>query len=254
MPGWGNIAESPEGKVYALKLLPTLNLQNGLAIPMCGDGNSPCKPNELLETLVDRGWHRLALVDVDAAAGCGNNRELIAGIMHRFREGNTKVCIQVGGGIRSSDQAQFFIDHGATWIVVGTLIQRSPLIVDQLLARFRDQLTAGVDARGGEIQSSGWREPAPLKPASAGQRIRDHGFKRILFTDIPVGPDAAPDFATARMLGLSAHVPLFMGGSILSMAHLKLAQDVPGLQGVAMDALQLVHNSDLLGSMNPATI
>jgi len=254
MPVWGNIAGSPEGKVYALKLLPTLNLQNGLAIPMCGSGQSAREPCELLETLLDRGCHRLALVDVDAAAGCGNNRELIAGIMRRFHKGNTKVCIQVGGGIRSSDQAQFFVDHGATWIVVGTLIQRSPLIVDQLLARFRDQLTAGVDARCGEIQSSGWREPAPLKPDSAGQRIRDHGFKRILFTDIPPSAGAPPDFATARILAQSARIPLFMGGSIQSAEHLKAAMEIPGVQGVAMDALRLLDDAGLLSSLCPAHI
>lgn len=254
MPVWGNIAGSPEGKVTALKLLPTLNLQNGLVVPMPGTGTGPRKPCELVEILLDQGWHRLTLVDVDAAAGRGQNRDLIADIMHKFHGGNTKVCIQVGGGIRSSDQAQFFLDHGATWIVVGTLIQRSPLVVDQLLARFRDQLTAGVDARGGEIQSSGWDEPAPLKPDSAGQRIRDHGFKRILFTDIPCAGRPGPDFGTARILCQSSRVPLFMGGSIQNGADLKLALEIPGLQGVAMDALRLVEDSDLLGSLNLAHI
>ena len=235
-----------------MKLLPTLHIQNGLAVSMCGGGPEPRNPCDLLEALLDHGFHRLTLVDVDAAAGRGQNRDVIAAIMHRFHRGSTKVCIQVGGGIRSSDQVQFFLDSGATWIVVGTLIQSSPLVVDQLLARFRDHLTAGVDARCGEIQSSGWREPVPMKPDSAGQRIRDHGFKRILFTDIPACDGADPDFDTARALGLSAHIPLFMGGSITSGAHLRLAQDVPGLQGVAMDALALVEDPDLLGSLDLA--
>ena len=237
-----------------MKLLPTLNLQNGLAIPMSGGKASARNPCDLVRLLLDQGYHRLTLVDVDAAGGSGNNRELIASIMRKFHNGSTKVCIQVGGGIRSSDQAQFFLDHGATWIVVGTVIQRSPMVVDQLLARFRDQLTAGVDARGGEIQSSGWREPAPMKPDSAARRIRDHGFKRILFTDIPASRESAPDFETARILGQSAHLPLFMGGSIQCKAHLKMAMDMPGLQGIAMDALQLVADSDLLGTLNPAHI
>jgi phosphoribosylformimino-5-aminoimidazole carboxamide ribotide isomerase len=207
-----------------------------------------------MQILVDQGWHRLALVDVDAAAGRSHNRDLIASLMRQFHKGNTKVCIQVGGGIRSSDQAQFFLDNGATWIVVGTVIQRSPLVVDQMLARFRDQLTAGVDARCGEIQSSGWNEPAPLKPDSAGQRIRDHGFKRILFTDIPVSEQAEPDYATARILAQSARIPLFMGGSIRTKEHLKLAMEIPGLQGVAMDALRLMADLDLQGSLNLAHI
>ncbi|MDR3673120.1 MAG: HisA/HisF-related TIM barrel protein [Holophaga sp.] len=235
-----------------MKLLPTLNLQNGLAIPMFGGDQGPKPPGPLLDFLFDQGCNRLVLVDVDAAEGQGHNRELIASIMRRFHKGNTKVCIQVGGGIRSSDQAQFFLDHGATWITVGTVIQRSPLVVDQLLARFRDHLTAGVDARGGEIQSSGWREAAPLTAEAAAQRIREHGFKRILFIDIPPSAKAKPDFLTARTLAQSSRIPLFMGGSIRSTAHLKLAMEIPGMQGVAVDALQLLDDSDLLGSLNLA--
>ena len=239
-----------------MKILPTLNLQNGMAVPMAGSGRAgnPRNPRELLDLLADQGCHRLALVDVDAAAGQGNNRDLIAGIMRRFHQGSTKVCVQVGGGIRSSDQAQFFVDHGAAWILVGTIIQRSPLVVDQLLARFRDHLTAGLDALCGRIQLSGWHEPAPLPAEAAAQRIRDHGFKRMLFTDIPAGPLAVPDFATARTLIQSSRVPLFMGGSIHTREHLQAAREIPGLQGVAMDAFLLLEDADLLGSLNLARI
>jgi phosphoribosylformimino-5-aminoimidazole carboxamide ribotide isomerase len=219
---------------------------------MFGGGQGPRKPCEVLECLFDLGCNRLVLVDVDAAGGRGQNRDLIKGIMHRVQRGNTKVCIQVGGGIRSSDQVQFFLDHGATWVLVSTIIQNAPAVVDQLLARFRDHLTAGVDARGGEIQSAGWRAAAPLKPEAAAQRIRDHGFKRILFTDIPASAAAGPDFDTARLLAQGSRIPLFMGGTIQSMAHLKLAMDIPGVQGVAVDALRLLDDSDLLGSLNLA--
>jgi phosphoribosylformimino-5-aminoimidazole carboxamide ribotide isomerase len=233
-----------------LKILPTLHLQNGLAIPWFGTGQAPREPRGVAEALFERGCHRIALVDVDAAGGTSHNRTLIARIMREFHRYNAKICIQVGGGIRSSDQAQFFLDNGATWILVGTLIQRSPLVVEQLLGRFRDHLTAGVDARCGEIQCSGWREPAPLKPDSACQRIREVGFKRILFTDIPAADQSGPDFATARIISQSAHVPLYMGGSIRTREHLRLAAEVPGLHGVAMDALQLLEDPDLFGFQN----
>ena len=237
-----------------MKILATLNLQNGCAVPLFQGGLGPRDPGEVVEILCDQGCHRVTLVDVDAAGGQGQNRDLIASLMRRFHRANAKVCLQVGGGIRSSDQAQFFLDHGASWILVGTVIQRSPTVVDQLLARFRDHLTAGVDARCGRIQSSGWLEPAPLGPDSAGQRIRDHGFKRLLFTDIPADAQAGPDFETARIIAQSARVPLFMGGSIQTREHLRRAMEVPGLHGVALDALLFVEDPDLLGSLSLAPI
>jgi phosphoribosylformimino-5-aminoimidazole carboxamide ribotide isomerase len=233
-----------------LKILPTFNIQNGSAVPVVGEGVEGKDLVSLIASLADQGCHRLGLVDVDAARGHGNNRELIARAIQRFHAGRPRVFVQVGGGIRSSDQAQFFMDRGATWLTVGTILQRSPVMVDQLLARFREHLVAAVDARGGEILASGWGGPCGLKPEAAGARVGDYGFKRILFMDIPLDRSSQPDFATARVLSQSSHMPLFMGGSIQSLDHLAQAREIPGIQGVSVDGLLLCDDPALLASVN----
>jgi len=233
-----------------LKILPTLNIQNGAVIPIAGPGPEPGDLLSLVGLFADRGFHRLALVDVDAARGHGHNRDLIARAMQRFHAGRPKVCISVGGGIRSSDQAQFFLDNGATWLTVGTLLQRSPGMVEQLLARFREALTAAVDARGGEMLASGWGVPSGHNAEAAARAIAEFGFKRVLFMDIPVQTAALPDFATARILAQHARIPLFMGGSIQTEAHLAQARDVAGIQGVAVDGLLLRDNPAFMVSLN----
>ncbi|WP_243333596.1 HisA/HisF-related TIM barrel protein [Mesoterricola sediminis] len=221
-----------------MKILPTLNIQNGLVVPLSGQGGATGDVMGMVTWLMDQGCHRLGLVDVDAARGHGNNRELIARAVNRFHAGRQKVLIQVGGGIRSSDQAQFFLDHGATWLAVGTILHRSPVMVEQLLARFREHLTAAVDVRGGEILASGWGGTWGQKPDAAGGLIGRFGFKRVLFMDL--SPDAPePDFETARLLSLQSKVPVFMGGSIRAPRHLTQAKEIPGLQGVVLDGLLL---------------
>ena len=227
-----------------------MNIQNASAVPIFRTGAGPCDPMGVVDFLLAKGCRRLALVDVDAARGQGHNRDLIARIMRRFHKGVSKACIQVGGGIRSSDQAQFFLDNGANWLLVGTLLHRSPVLVDQLVARFRDNLTAGLDARAGELQTAGWTESARLKLDAVGARIKGHGFKRVLFMDIPAGPAAPPDFATARVIANSARISTFMGGSIQSLEHLQQAMAIPGLQGVALDALLLQEDAELASSLN----
>ena len=222
-----------------MKILPTLNIQNGAVVPVVGDGSVTGDLQSLVGFLMDLGCHRLALVDVDAARGTGNNREAIARAMKKFHAGRPKVCIQVGGGIRSSDQAQFFMDHGAAWLTVGTLLYRSPVLVEQLLARFREHLTAAVDARGGELLASGWGRPSGDKAGTAGGRIGTLGFKRLLFMDLPTALPSSPDFTTAKILAQSSHLPLYMGGSIQTPEHLVQAREVPGLHGVAVDGLLL---------------
>lgn len=236
-------------KGYRLKVLPSLNIQNGRVLPLLEPTPaSERTTEELVELLLNKGCSRFDLTDRDAAQNCGSNRTLIAALMRKIRNSNSKVCIQVGGGIRSSDQAQFFLDHGATWLVVGAVLQGYPVVVDQLLARFRDQLVASIDARHGEVQSSGGLGSAGMNINAIAGRIRDLGFKRILFTDIPLDPSGNPDFPTAQTICDLARIPLFMGGSIHTPPHVAQATTVRGLQGVLVDAHTVLGFPEMINS------
>ncbi len=201
---------------------------------------------------MDEGATRLALVDVDAAMGRGNNRDVIAQILHLCRARERKVCVQVAGGIRSSDQAQLFIDLGASWLVVGTILHKSPMVSEQLTARFQPYLTAAIDARGGKVHRSGWVDTTTLSALDLALRAKDYGFRRLLFVDIPEDATAEPDFQTARDLAAATGLPLVMGGSITSPHHLQALRAQPGLKGALVDALLFHQNPWLLAFLQAA--
>jgi phosphoribosylformimino-5-aminoimidazole carboxamide ribotide isomerase len=227
-----------------LKVLPTLNIQNGRIVPALENGPSTEKsPVEVIEALLSNGCCRFALVDMDAARGTGSNREVLGGMIRRIRQSGSKVCIQVGGGICSSDHAQHYMNLGATWLLVGAVLHRYPVVVDQMLARFQDHLIASVEARAGEVQLDGRRG---VLATTMVESIRERGFKRLLFGDIPVGQESGPDFQTARDICERARIPVFMGGSIRSQAHLAQAEEVRGLQGVLLDVLYLLDSPKML--------
>ncbi len=234
-----------------MKVFPTLNIQNGCVVPTLGAHAHEMRATEILDRFLALGFQRIALVDVDAAQGTGNNRELLGGLLARCRQRPHPPCVQVAGGIRSSDQAQYFLDHGAQWLVVGTILHKSPLVVDQLLARFQRHLTAAIDARRGEVRYSGWSEKAPLDAAALADQAVETGFRRLLFIDIPGHCEADPDFATARTLGEPTRLPLVMGGSLLSKHHLAEAAAVPGLHGVLVDALLMLEDPRLAEHVPP---
>lgn len=229
-----------------MKVFPTLNIENGRVVPTFGVPTEDADPFQTIDRIMERRVSHLALVDVDAAHGRGNNRALMSRILARTRMAYHSMCVQVAGGIRSSDQAQFFVDNGAAWLVVGTLLHKSPLVVDQLLARFQKHLTAAIDARGGEVHHSGWAENLGVRAEVLAQRVHASGFKRVLFVDLPVEPDSGPDFDTARRITGSAHLPLFMGGSLRSAEHVRAAKNVPGLQGALVDALLFVRDPGMV--------
>lgn len=236
-----------------MKIYPTLNLQHGRVVPTTGGGD-PCAvtPLDLAARLLDEGATRMALVDVDAAMGIGNNRDLIAQILQRCHARDRKVCIQVAGGIRSSDQAQFFIDQGAAWLVAGTILHKSPMVAEQLMARFQAFLIAAIDARGGKVHRSGWVDASSLSASDLALRAKAYGFKRLLFVDIPEDPGADPDFATAQLLATATGLPVIMGGSITSRRHLEAIHLHQGLKGALVDALLFREDPELLALLQAA--
>jgi phosphoribosylformimino-5-aminoimidazole carboxamide ribonucleotide (ProFAR) isomerase len=209
-------------------------------------------PLELTARLLEGGITRLALVDVDAALGKGNNRDLIAQILKRCNARDRKVCVQVAGGIRSSDQAQFFIDLGAAWLVAGTILHKSPLVAEQLMARFQPFLTAAIDARGGKVHRSGWTDSTGVSTINLALRAKEYGFRRLLFVDIPEDPSIEPDFETAQELAIVTGLPLIMGGSLTLGRHLEALPAYPGLKGALVDALLFHEDSRLLAFLQSA--
>ena len=238
-----------------VRIFPTLNIRQGRVVPTAGSlSDSELGPLEMAELLVERGAMQLALVDVDAAQGVGHNRELIARIISRARalSSGKAPCIQVAGGIRSSDQAQYFLDQGAAWLVVGTILHKSPLVVEQLLARFQPNLTAAIDARGGQVHCSGWLTNTNLHAETLAQRAKAYGFRRLLFVDIPDEDGADPDFATAGRISEASRLPVLMGGSLSRPDHLRAAQGQSSLHGALVDALLFLKDAELMGLLHPA--
>ena len=184
--------------------------------------------------------------------GQGNNRELIGQVLKSCRARERKVCVQVAGGIRSSDQAQYFIDLGATWLVAGTILHKSPMVAEQLMARFQSFLTAAVDARGGKVHRSGWVDTTSLSALDLAMRAKAYGFRRLLFVDIPEDASADPDFETAQELATATGLPLVMGGSLTTLSHLEAVHAHHALKGALVDALLFHQNPRLMAFLQAA--
>ena len=229
-----------------MKVFPTLQIENAKTVPFLGEPPAPTSPVAMVEQLLELGCTHVTFIDRDAAAGKGNNRELIAQLAQRFLKSQSKVCIQVGGGIRSSDQAQFYLDHGITWILVNAILQRSPLMTEQLVARFQSRLTAALPARQGNFQDPGRGVKLDTTLEQAAQFIRDLGIRRALFIDIPGEAHQEPDFQSARRIAEISKIPLLMSGTITTEEHVSIASSIPGLHGVLLDAWNVVGNPRLV--------
>lgn len=116
-------------------------------------------PRDVLERLSLVG--EVAVVDIDAARGEGDNSSLIEEMARSAR-------IRVGGGIRSAESALRWLDRGAEKVIIGTAAD------EELLARLPiDRVVVALDARDGEVVTHGWRRSSGRDLIESVRRFRE---------------------------------------------------------------------------------
>lgn len=126
-------------------IIPSIDLMNGNAVQLIGGKEKAIDAGDPLPIAANFGLAgEVAVIDLDAALGKGSNRETILALL----EGTQ--C-RVGGGIRDLETARFWLDAGASKIIIGT--KAEPELLKELP---KERLIAALDAYDGEVVVEGW--------------------------------------------------------------------------------------------------
>ncbi|MCG8454167.1 MAG: HisA/HisF-related TIM barrel protein [Spirochaetales bacterium] len=187
-------------------------------------------PVAMAQKFAEAGVHRLHVVDLDAARGQGQNRSVIAQIRQVFPG-----ILDVGGGVRCLDDARALRDVGVDLVVAGTALVKNTKDVARWTAELGPILSAGIDARDGEVRIAGWEAGSSIQAVDLAVKARELGAVEIIYTDISrdgtlSGPNIPETVAVAKASGL----PVVLSGGIGGMNDLEeLARTAPeGLSGV----------------------
>jgi phosphoribosyl-ATP pyrophosphohydrolase/phosphoribosyl-AMP cyclohydrolase len=150
-------------------------------------------------------YGEVAVIDLDAAMGRGNNLETIKPLLR-------KAECRVGGGIRTPEQARELVSLGAARIIVGSRAFRDPakhgegfgvnaaFLESMAKAIGRERLIVAVDAKnngnGYEISVDGWKTPTGLPLVESAKAVEAFAGG-LLFTCVDregtmTGFDTAP--------------------------------------------------------------
>ncbi|NGM18291.1 1-(5-phosphoribosyl)-5-[(5-phosphoribosylamino)methylideneamino]imidazole-4-carboxamide isomerase [Eggerthellaceae bacterium zg-893] len=216
-------------------LLPAIDILGGKAVRLAkGDYNAVTvyndDPVDQAFQFVDEGASWVHVVDLDGArSGLPENISIIETIIH-----DTGLKVEVGGGIRSLATVRRLADAGVSRIVLGTVLVTDPAFAKDALYEFGDLLSAGIDARDGEVAVSGWREGSGVNAFDLARQMSEAGFKHMVYTDISrdgmrTGIDAAAYVAMAEAFG---H-PVTASGGVANIADIEaLAQVADSIEGV----------------------
>ncbi|MEG1397594.1 MAG: 1-(5-phosphoribosyl)-5-[(5-phosphoribosylamino)methylideneamino]imidazole-4-carboxamide isomerase [Raoultibacter sp.] len=166
-------------------LLPAIDILDGRAVRLAkGDyaqvtvyNEDPVAQAQLFE---EAGATWMHVVDLNGArSGSPENIGIIERIMAK-----TLLKVEVGGGVRSVETIQRLYDAGVDRVVLGTALVTDSAFAEAAIARFKGLLAAGIDAKGGEVAVSGWREGAGVAADELVATVAQLGFKHLVYTDI----------------------------------------------------------------------
>lgn len=218
-----------------MDLLPAIDILDGKAVRLAkGDYNAVTVYNDSpvaqAALFKEHGARWIHVVDLNGArSGVPENIALIEQIIRE-----TGLKIEVGGGIRSLETIERLAKAGVSRVVLGTTLVTDQEFAKQALASFPDLLTAGIDAKNGEVAVAGWREGAGVPAEELIAEVGKLGFKHLVYTDISrdgmrTGIDADRYVEVARVFG---H-PVIASGGVANIEDIEnLAAVSDSIEGV----------------------
>lgn len=201
-------------------LIPAIDLKDGKCVRlkqgrMEDDTVFSDDPVAVATHWVEQGARRLHLVDLNGAfAGEPVNGDIVKAIAQKHPD----LPIQIGGGIRSPEIIQAYLDAGVQWVIIGTKAVNEPEFVRDMCKQFPGHIIVGLDAKDGKVATDGWANVTDVDVIDLARQFQDDGVSAIVYTDISrdgmlqgVNVDA-----TVR-LAQSMSIPVIASGGITNL-------------------------------------
>lgn len=179
---------------------------------------------------LDEGATALHVVNLDGAFGSSSkNADLIMELVRK-----TGIEIELGGGIRSVEDARHWLETGVDRVIISTLAIRDPACIRTLVREYgRKRVMPGVDARNGQIAVHGWQETAGDYIEWA-VRFEQLGAGSLLYTNVDVeGLQQGVRLGPVKRLIDRVGIPVIVAGGVSSAADVAVLRDA-GAHGAVL--------------------
>jgi phosphoribosylformimino-5-aminoimidazole carboxamide ribotide isomerase len=167
------------------------------------------------------------LTDFSAIDGDDCNSELVEEIIR-----SAGIPVQLGGGIRTREAAEYWINKGAGRIVIGTMAARDPQLMAELAKHHPDQIVLAVDVWQGQVMTEGWRQAGAFTPDGFIDAFDGAPFAGIVVTDIDSDmEDVEAQLGMISALAKSSRTPVIASGVVRTtddIARLKYEPNISG--------------------------
>lgn len=212
-------------------LFPAIDLYEGKAVRLTrGDYAQmtvySADPPALAEAFAAAGAEHLHLVDLEGAKrGDTPNFDAVRRIVAA-----TKLKAELGGGVRSEDVIERYLDAGVWRVILGTAALCDPAFLERAVRRFGARVAVGVDVRDGFVATHGWLETSSTQCEDFLARLSELGVSGVICTDI-----SKDGLLAGTNLALYARLTArFPGLSLVASGGVSTLSDVRALAGLGL--------------------
>ncbi|EHC1582309.1 1-(5-phosphoribosyl)-5-[(5-phosphoribosylamino)methylideneamino]imidazole-4-carboxamide isomerase [Listeria monocytogenes] len=206
-----------------MQIFPAIDLKNGQCVRLFqGDFSKKTVVNEdpiaQAKAFATDGATYLHIVDLDGAL---EGRPINLEVIQKMKT-TAKIPVQVGGGIRSMAQVDYYLESGIDRVIIGSAALTDPDFLRAAVQKYGAKIAAGIDAKNGLVATRGWLDVSQVNYLDLAKQMEEAGVATIIYTDISRdGTLTGPNLEQMANLKEHVKVNLIASGGVSSRADLE---------------------------------
>ena len=211
-----------------MKIFPAIDIKDKKCVRLIkGDFDNKTEyetsPIDQAKKYKEHGFINLHIVDLDGAlSGETVNLDVIEEIVSKF-----DLKIEIGGGVRTFESIQKYIDYGAEKVILGSAAIKDKNFLKEACLKFPNKIALGLDAKDGYLSVSGWTENSNQLTIDFLKEVNNFGVSRLIYTDINKdGTKSSPNFGETEKIAEISSCPVIISGGVSSTDDIKKAKNL----------------------------
>ena len=229
-----------------MKIFPAIDIKDKKCVRLVkGDFENKTEyevsPIDQARKYKDHGFQNLHIVDLDGAlTGEAVNLDVIQEILSKF-----DLKIEIGGGVRSFENIQKYIDIGVEKVILGSAAIKDKIFLKEACLKFPNKIALGLDAKDGYLSVSGWKENSNQLTLDFLKEVNDYGASRLIYTDINRdGTKQSPNFEETEKIAELSNCPVIVSGGVSSIDDIRKAKDLnKNIEGIIVG--KAIYDGDI---------
>lgn len=134
--------------------------------------------------------------------------------------------VEIGGGIRSQETIDYYLENGASYVIVGTRGLQDIDWLTEMTVLYPGKIYLGLDAKKDQVAVNGWTESVGRTIFDVASETASLSLGGIIYTDISKdGKMQGPNFELTKQLVSSTPHPVTASGGIRSLEDMKQLEE-----------------------------